>query len=110
MTIDIGFACCKCGERFEHINRIPIILEIRNRDMAQVHDKLVRPIVANHIIVTSATVQNIVVSSSIQGVIPLLSIKSIIAIAAIQTVIVVSTPQAILTRSTIYLVKTIATE
>ena len=36
--------------------------EIRNRVMARMHDKLVRPISANHIIVTRATIQNIVTS------------------------------------------------
>ena len=110
MTIDIGFACCKCGQGFGHINRIPIILEIRDRVMARMHDKLIRPFPTDHIIVASTTIQNIVIASPIQGVIPLLSIQSIIAVSAIQTVIVVSAPKAILTRSTIYRIKTIATK
>ena len=110
MTVDIGFACCKCGQGFGYINRIPIILEIRDCVMARVHNKLIRPIPPDHIIVARATIQNIVISYSVQGIIPLLSIQTIIAVSAIQTIVVVSTPQAILTRSTIYRVQTITTK
>ena len=60
MTVDIGFVCCKCGQGFGYINRIPIILEIRDRVMARVRDKLIRSIPTDQIIVARATIKNIV--------------------------------------------------